>query len=86
MNITGREETPIDILKHPANTSTAKYLYSFPKSKRFPDNKGYTNTISYNIPSSASKRKTGFGYGSRSKFFDGQNVTNPSPGKYESKS
>jgi hypothetical protein len=35
MNITGREETPIEILKHPANNSTAKYLYSFSKSRRF---------------------------------------------------
>lgn len=86
MNITGREDTPAEILKHPANDSTAKYHWSFSKSKRFSENKGYTNTISYNLPSSISKRKAGFGYGSRSKFFDGHNTTNPSPGKYELKS
>ena len=82
MNITGREETPVEIFKHPANDSTAKFLWSFSKSKRFTDRQGYTNTISYNLPSSISKRKAGFGYGGRSKLFDGHNVTNPSPGKY----
>jgi len=82
MNITGKEETPQEIFKHPSNTSTAKYLYSFSKSKRFAEKGGYTSTISYNLPSSITKRKTGFGYGNRSKFFDGHNVTNPSPRKY----
>jgi hypothetical protein len=70
------------VLKHPANNSTSKYHWSFSKSKRFSDNRGYTQTISYNLPSSASRRKSGFGFGNRSKFFDGQNLTNPSPGKY----
>jgi hypothetical protein len=82
MNITGRIETPAEVLKHPANNSTAKNHWSFAKTPRFPNHKGYTATISYNIPSSASKRKSGFGYGDRSKHFDGQNTKNPSPAKY----
>ncbi len=69
MNITGRIETPQQILKHPANTSSAKYHWSFSKSARFPMAKAYTATISYNLPSSVSKRKSGIGYGDRSKNF-----------------
>lgn len=63
MNVTGRIETPQQILNHPANTSSAKYHWSFSKASRFPLNKSYTATISYNIPSSASKRKSGIGVG-----------------------
>jgi len=76
------QETPVQILRHQANNSTAKYHYSFSKSNRFHNRSGYTNTISYNLPSSVTRRNTGFGYGDRSKFFEGQNVKNPSPGKY----
>lgn len=47
MNITGRTETPVDILKHPANTSSTKYQFSFSKASRFSQPKGYTSTISY---------------------------------------
>jgi hypothetical protein len=84
MNVTGRIESSQQILNHPANTSTAKTHWSFAKAPRFGDNRGYTSTISYNLPSNVSKRYSGIGYGSRSKHFDGHNVTNPSPGKYES--
>jgi hypothetical protein len=83
MNHSGRIEQPQQILKHQTNNSTAKYHWSFSKSRRFSDNKGYTQTISYNLPSSVSKRKSGIGYGSRSKYFDGLNTTNPAPGLYE---
>ena len=69
MNISGRIETPQQILKHPSNTSTAKHHFSFSKSPRFPTPKAYTDTISYDIPSSVSKRKSGIGYGGRSKVF-----------------
>jgi hypothetical protein len=82
MNISGRIETPTQICRHPTNNSSAKYHYSFSKSSRFPSRRQYTNTISYDLPSSAGRRKSGFGLGNRSKFFDGQNLTNPSPGKY----
>jgi hypothetical protein len=71
MNITGRVETPQQVLNHPANTSSAKYHWSFSKASRFPGNKSYTATISYNLPSSVSRRKSGIGYGDRSKNFEG---------------
>ena len=86
MNTSGRIEAPAGILKHPANNSTAKYHYSFSKSARFPQPKSYTHTISYDLPSNRSRRMSGIGYGNRSNFFDGQNVTNPSPTQYRSKS
>ncbi len=86
MNITGRIESPAGILKHPANDSTAKYQFSFSKSSRFPQPRSYTNTISYDLPSNRSRRKSGFGYGNRSTFFDGQNLENPAPAQYRSKS
>lgn len=81
MNITGRLETPQQILNHPANTSSAKYHWSFSKAARFPTPKAYTATISYNLPSSVSRRKSGIGYGNRSKNFEGSK-DNPSPCKY----
>ena len=83
MNITGRIETPQQVLRHPVNNSSAKTHWSFAKAARFPDSRGYTATISYNLPSNVTKRTSGIGYGSRSKVFDGVNLTNPSPGKYE---
>lgn len=83
MHHSGRIEPPQQVLKHQANDSTAKYHWSFSKSSRFGDNKGYTQTISYDLPNSLSKRKSGIGYGSRSKNFDGFNTTNPPPGLYE---
>lgn len=83
MNVTGRLESPTNILKHPANDSTAKYHWSFSKSPRFQEKKGYTSTICYDLPSSASRRKSGFGYGNRSTFFDGQNSGHPAPCQYE---
>ena len=83
MNITGRTDTHTGILRHPANDSTAKTQWSFSKSARFPQPKSYTNTISYDLPSTISRRKSGIGVGNRSHFFDGQNVANPCPTKYE---
>jgi hypothetical protein len=83
MNITGRIETPDQVLRHPVNNSSAKTHWSFAKAPRFPDHRGCTNTISYDLPSNITKRATGIGYGSRSKVFDGNNTTHPSPGKYE---
>ena len=83
MNHSGRIEQPAQILKHLSNNSSSKYHWSFSKSSRFGDNKGYTQTISYNLPSSVSRRKSGIGYGNRSNFFDGNNMTNPPPGLYD---
>ena len=68
---------------HPINTSKAKQLYSFPKSKRFPNTRlppysSYTFDGSlifscschqgfYNLPSAYPSRTTGFGFGDRFK-------------------
>lgn len=83
MNITGKTETAAEILKHPANDSTAKYHWSFSKAPRFKSCKSYTNTISYDLPSTISRRKSGFGHGNRLNFFDNQKVKNPSPTQYK---
>lgn len=83
MNITGRTDTHLGVLKHPSNDSSAKYQYSFPKSARFPQPKNYTATISYNLPSSKSRRYSGIGYGNRSTFFDGKNHAHPDPTRYK---
>lgn len=86
MNTSGMLETSQQIGQHQANTSTSKQRWSFSKSARFPNHRGYTNTISYDLPSSKSKRKTSLGFGNRSKHFDGVNLTNPSPCKYQQSS
>lgn len=82
MNITGRIETPLQILNHQANNSTAKNHWSFSKATRFANPKTYSQTLAYNLPSSVSKRKPGIGYGNRSHFFDGNSTLNPPPGQY----
>jgi len=64
------------------NTSKSKQLYSFPKSKRFNDLKKPICDQIYEIPSSISKRKAAFGYGTKSDFTKGKN-TGPAPGHYE---
>ncbi len=84
ISVTGQTDNPRQVLNHPANDSSAKYHWSFSKSPRFPRNKSYTHTISYDIPTTKSKRHAGIGYGNRSKFLDGQNLTNPSPLHYQS--
>lgn len=82
MNITGRTDTPVAVLKHPANDSTSKHHWTFSKSARFPQPKSYTATISYDLPSTKSRRKSGIGFGNRSNFFDGQNKDTPDPTRY----
>jgi len=82
MNITGRIEGPTGVLKHPSNDSSAKHQFSFPKSALLGTPKSYTQTISYDLPSTITRRKSGIGYGTRSRHFDGQNVTNPCPTRY----
>jgi len=51
--------------KHPANTSTAKTMFSFSKSSRFPSPKAHTNALFYNIKDEFGKKKgtnTGKGF------------------------
>ena len=50
------------------NTSTAKALYSFPKSKRFKDYSKPLCDSFYNTKETKSLRKAGFGYGLKSNF------------------
>ena len=46
------------------NTSTAKQKFSFSKGDRFPSlKKQLHNKISYNLPSTKTKRTCGFGIG-----------------------
>jgi hypothetical protein len=84
MNVTGLIENPKQIRNHQANTSTSKNQWSFSKSSRFRENKGYTATISYNLPSSSS-RKASIGVGNRSNYFD-DHLNNPAPVNYDKKS
>ena len=81
MNITGQIDTPAGVLKHPANDSSSKFQWTFSKSARFPQPKTYTSTISYDLPSTASRRKSGMGFGNRSTIFDGLK-DKPDPTRY----
>lgn len=85
MNVTGLIEHPKQIRNHQANTSTSKNQWSFSKSSRFREPKTYTDTISYNLPSSASRRKASIGVGDRSNHFD-DHLRNPAPVAYDNKS
>jgi hypothetical protein len=82
MNFSGRIESPTQILRHQSNDSKAKYHWSFGKSARFKQPRGYSNTISYEIPTTKSNRTSGFGFGNRSTIFDGNHKDYPAPGKY----
>ena len=86
MNITGRTDTHTGVLRHQTNDSTAKHQWSFSKTARFQVPKTWTNTISYDLPSTISRRKSGIGVGNRSTYFDGNNTANPCPTKYEQES
>lgn len=71
-----------EINRSPTNKSTAKQLYSFPKSSRFTViNKNLNQVVSYDLPSTKSNRTTSFGYGKRGIFVN--KVTGPPPGSYE---
>ena len=84
--------TPKQIREHPVNTSSSKHHWTFGRDTRFkrPRSKYRCCKIScsqsaYNNRSCLSERKTSFGYGDRSKNFDGvKNI--PEPGKYEASS
>ena len=70
-----------DICKANTNTSTAKYQYTIPKAKRFPEPKQdpkRTGTYQlYSLPSTLSKRYTKFGYGTKSDFTRGDKNYKP---------
>ena len=70
-----------DICKANTNTSTAKYQYTIPKAKRFPepklDEKRTGKYQLYYLPSTLSKRYTKFGYGTKSDFTRGDKNYKP---------
>ena len=70
-----------DICKANTNTSTAKYQYTIPKAKRFPEPKVDPKRTGiyqlYNLPSTLSKRYTKFGYGTKSDFTRGDKNYKP---------
>lgn len=70
------------------NTSTAKFLYSFPKETRFKATpKGVCAQTCYALPSTKNKRKAGFGYGTKYDFTGRRNTgNNPPPNNYNIKS
>ena len=74
--------TAEQIYKSPHNSSTAKFLYSFPKSHRFSDmSRSGSLDKFYTLPESKSKRSTSFGYGTKYDFT--AHVKNfPPPGHY----
>ena len=70
-----------DICKANTNTSTAKYQYTIPKAKRFPepkiDPKRNGTYQLYYLPSTLSKRYTKFGYRTKSDFTRGDKNYKP---------
>ena len=70
-----------DICRANTNTSTAKFQYTIPKAKRFPepkfDEKRNGKYQLYYLPSTLSKRYTKFGYGTKSDFTRGDKNYKP---------
>ncbi len=76
--------TPTQICNSQLNSSKSKQLYSFPKTARFNENHKPLCDNFYEIPSSRSRRKAGFGYGTKYDFTRGRFMT-PAPNKYDIK-
>lgn len=74
--------TAEQINKSPHNTSSAKFLFSFPKTKRFGD-LGRNKSLDkfYSLPDSKSHRSTSFGFGKKYDFTANQRDT-PGPNHY----
>lgn len=77
--------TPAQILNSPANNSTAKMQYSFPKSPRF-QYKVQSNPHFYDLPSTFDRRAAGIGYGTKSDFTKEKGRGVPSPDTYRAPS
>jgi hypothetical protein len=83
-------KTPVEVMKDPLNTSSAKYQWSFSKAARFKDpkpkylilNNNSCKSICYEAKSYLSKRRTSIGYGRRSEVFNGNKESVP-PGAYQ---
>jgi len=73
--------TPLQICNNPLNRSKSKYLYSFPKTERFGKTKKPLCDHFYDIGTTTSKRKAGFGYGNKYDFTSGGMKT-PAPNVY----
>jgi hypothetical protein len=75
--------TPQQIHDAPANTSSAKPLYSFPKSDRFSRPNKDNHEAFYNTPNSFDKRATTFGYGNKYDFTKERGRGIPPPDAYQ---
>lgn len=77
----------VAIMRSPANNSTSKTQWSFPKSQRFKDHKPPSDVI-YDLPDTKTKRKAGFGYGKKTDLDYGKNPSHvvPSPDTYNLRS
>jgi len=69
----------------PTNSSPAKHLFSFPKAQRFGgDIRVMNENVSYDLPTTFSKRAPSLGYGDRSSFIPTSDT--PAPTTYPPKS
>lgn len=77
----------VAIMKNPANNSSAKQQWSFPRGNRFSYPKPQTDVF-YDVPDTKSKRKAGFGFGKKIdlQFGKDHSLVVPSPGTYNIKS
>jgi hypothetical protein len=60
------------ISKSPLNTSTAKMMYSFPRTQRFFNQKSATCDKFYKLPEVRSNRAASIGYGTKYDFTKGK--------------
>lgn len=57
------------IVNHQENNSPTKFMYSFPRARRFPplDRRGFSDSL-YNFPTIGNATKIGIGYGKKTDF------------------
>lgn len=76
------ESTAEQINRSPLNTSTSKFLYSFPKADRFNGmNRTGSSDLFYTLPDSKNMRSTSFGFGKKFDFTS-HSKGFPAPGHY----
>lgn len=85
-----RTLNPEERSRNPLNKSTAKMMYSFPKSLRFSQSLSTYPRVRlrmapfYNLPNGLERRAAGFGYGRKTTFEDRRE--NPPPDSYKIRS
>ena len=66
--------TQEQIVKHLENSSPTKFMYSFGRAKRFPNNIKACSNAFYELPSIRTNRSTSFGYGTKFDFTKSSNT------------